>query len=378
MIVKSGTSSLHPLDTNIYGIRSSYSPSLSIRSTISSPPSRSMPLPTSVNVVDPRYLNLSTREPVTTVLTPTDFSPLPSLGLKDEEHIFAPATAAAPASQQYSLTYSLKETQSVIPPFEQFLESDSEGAFDPFVAFNTSDNVVFNGDKRDRVISLWDEGEFVSETFKDIGEENSFIATSFLSPPQSTSSPAAEERKPKKAGPVKLKKAGAKGDLEYANINMISGSVSGRASGEKQSDSSQAPASISQSQTSSNDGHVLTSNSDAPGQTPRAPVNRHGPKQSLAEDPFKTFVCTQCSRPFRRPEHLRRHYRSLHTHDKPFKCNECGKKFSRSDNLATHARTHGSVTTSCRSSNTANTPRTYATTRKTIQSSHPREMARRR
>jgi 5-methylcytosine-specific restriction endonuclease McrA len=73
-----------------------------------------------------------------------------------------------------------------------------------------------------------------------------------------------------------------------------------------------------------------------------APVNRRGRKQSLTEDPSKTFVCELCNRRFRRQEHLKRHYRSLHTHEKPFECNECGKKFSRSDNLAQHARTHGS------------------------------------
>ncbi|KAF4454368.1 zinc finger MSN2 4, partial [Fusarium albosuccineum] len=62
----------------------------------------------------------------------------------------------------------------------------------------------------------------------------------------------------------------------------------------------------------------------------------------LTEDPSKTFVCELCNRRFRRQEHLKRHYRSLHTQEKPFECNECGKKFSRSDNLAQHARTHGS------------------------------------
>jgi hypothetical protein len=73
-----------------------------------------------------------------------------------------------------------------------------------------------------------------------------------------------------------------------------------------------------------------------------APANRRGRKQSLTEDPSKTFVCELCNRRFRRQEHLKRHYRSLHTQEKPFECNECGKKFSRSDNLAQHARTHGS------------------------------------
>lgn len=69
--------------------------------------------------------------------------------------------------------------------------------------------------------------------------------------------------------------------------------------------------------------------------------NRRGRKQSLTEDPSKTFVCTLCSRRFRRQEHLKRHYRSLHTQEKPFECNECGKRFSRSDNLSQHQRTHG-------------------------------------
>lgn len=73
-----------------------------------------------------------------------------------------------------------------------------------------------------------------------------------------------------------------------------------------------------------------------------APTNRRGRKQSLTEDPSKTFVCELCNRRFRRQEHLKRHYRSLHTQDKPFECGDCGKKFSRSDNLAQHARTHGS------------------------------------
>ena len=72
------------------------------------------------------------------------------------------------------------------------------------------------------------------------------------------------------------------------------------------------------------------------------PVVRRGRKQSLTEDPSKTFVCNLCFRRFRRQEHLKRHFRSLHTQDKPFSCGECGKKFSRSDNLSQHARTHGS------------------------------------
>jgi len=76
-------------------------------------------------------------------------------------------------------------------------------------------------------------------------------------------------------------------------------------------------------------------------QSTREQAPRRGRKQSLTEDPSKTFACTLCSRKFRRQEHLKRHYRSLHTGEKPFECQDCGKKFSRSDNLAQHQRTHG-------------------------------------
>lgn len=64
------------------------------------------------------------------------------------------------------------------------------------------------------------------------------------------------------------------------------------------------------------------------------------PSDHPADAATKTFVCQHCSRRFRRQEHLKRHFRSLHTREKPFECNKCGKTFSRSDNLAQHARTH--------------------------------------
>jgi len=88
------------------------------------------------------------------------------------------------------------------------------------------------------------------------------------------------------------------------------------------------------------DGDVA--NADSPASPMNGqPIARRGRKQSLTDDPSKTFVCDICSRRFRRQEHLKRHHRSLHTGDKPFECHECGKKFSRSDNLSQHARTHG-------------------------------------
>ncbi|RCI11902.1 hypothetical protein L249_4208 [Ophiocordyceps polyrhachis-furcata BCC 54312] len=87
------------------------------------------------------------------------------------------------------------------------------------------------------------------------------------------------------------------------------------------------------------DSNASSGSEGAPTPAP-APTNRRGRKQSLTEDPSKTFVCELCNRRFRRQEHLKRHYRSLHTQEKPYECHECGKKFSRSDNLAQHSRTH--------------------------------------
>jgi hypothetical protein len=117
---------------------------------------------------------------------------------------------------------------------------------------------------------------------------------------------------------------------------MNSSAGSSPASSEQQSPS--------HANTGSDDKHKSespSSSENTPAALP-APANRRGRKQSLTEDPSKTFVCDLCNRRFRRQEHLKRHYRSLHTQEKPFECNECGKKFSRSDNLAQHARTHGS------------------------------------
>ena len=298
---------------------------------------------------DPRHLTVGSAEPVITVSTPTEFPPLPSLGFEEEENKLALAAAApTPISLQSSFTCTLEDTQTANPAFEPLLESDSEDEFNPFVAFTTSDSVAYNANKRQRVVSFSGEDEFVSESLEDFDEDERFAVAGFPSPPESTVyiASAMNTVKSKKKSARKLKKASTSSEssCDYADpINMASGCVTSRTGGQDQAGSSQpAPSSNSQSQTSSNDGHVVASSSDAQGQTPPAPVNRRGRKQSLTEDPSKTFVCTLCSRRFRRQEHLKRHYRSLHTHDKPFECNECGKRFSRSDNLAQHARTHGS------------------------------------
>lgn len=61
---------------------------------------------------------------------------------------------------------------------------------------------------------------------------------------------------------------------------------------------------------------------------------------SGADDEAKPFKCKECSKAFRRSEHLKRHIRSVHSSERPFACMFCEKKFSRSDNLSQHLKTH--------------------------------------
>ncbi|KAI1774038.1 hypothetical protein F4818DRAFT_442789 [Hypoxylon cercidicola] len=154
-------------------------------------------------------------------------------------------------------------------------------------------------------------------------EDNSSCAVTSL--PSSSNSPDPDSHKDKK-----IKKSKKESKKSGPIMNVAADSESGQ--GEDQ----QQPAQNDQADTSHNAG------SSESGSALPAPPNRRGRKQSLTEDPSKTFVCELCNRRFRRQEHLKRHYRSLHTQEKPFECHECGKKFSRSDNLSQHARTHGS------------------------------------
>lgn len=63
-------------------------------------------------------------------------------------------------------------------------------------------------------------------------------------------------------------------------------------------------------------------------------------KEADLLDRSKVFLCNYCSRRFKRQEHLKRHFRSLHTYEKPYYCSICHKKFNRADNLNQHLKKH--------------------------------------
>ncbi|KAI1660243.1 hypothetical protein F4813DRAFT_317465 [Daldinia decipiens] len=219
------------------------------------------------------------------------------------------------------------ELQHGLPTFEDISDLESE---DDFVNRLVNISEQSADLKRPRsgtcstTLSLGHESFFAESDF----DTEDTAATGLSSP---ASSSECESHKDKK---VKKSKKESRKSVPVMNVAADSSSA--------QSDEQQQQQQSAQNdatQASSNAGS--SSGSSAPTTLP-APPNRRGRKQSLTEDPSKTFVCELCNRRFRRQEHLKRHYRSLHTQEKPFECHECGKKFSRSDNLSQHARTHGS------------------------------------
>lgn len=272
------------------------------------------PVPRSVaseqDVCDPRNLSIGSA-------SAPEFPSLPSFcSGDDEEHTIL---LKGDREQQVQIaTPAELVNYGGLPTFEPIFELDVEDDFNGVVSYQGQD-VNYNGAKRQRLElqpTFEDDGFFSEESFSDDD-----LAQGGYSPPSSEfSAPeysAAAQTKPKR-------KAGKKELTQHSD----------QTSQEQDAE----PVSTSQSAEEENTESTATT----PAQT--GSVSRRGRKQSLTDDPSKTFVCTLCSRRFRRQEHLKRHYRSLHTHEKPFECSDCGKKFSRSDNLSQHQRTHGAGT----------------------------------
>lgn len=286
------------------------------------------------NFCDPRNLTVSST-------SSADFACLPTLCPGDEEHKLILRGDAVETKIESNVTAAPFVELTGLPAFEPLFELDTEDDFTGLVQFPSTQNVHFDGNKRQRTDVLpfsSEEDAFLSEeSFTDFEDE---LAVNGQLTPCDTESLSADDMAFVKASKKKLSKKFAKNSDNSESDSEYQGKTTSRGEAKKaQSGSSGQQQTTSQGQSGTSENAIASSSDD--GAPPTAPTSRRGRKQSLTEDPSKTFVCTLCSRRFRRQEHLKRHYRSLHTHEKPFECTDCGKKFSRSDNLSQHQRTHG-------------------------------------
>lgn len=330
---------------------------LSINSCPSLSPSPS-PVPRSAtsesevnDFCDPRNLLVDSQHTIHTSVA-VDFPPLPTLcSGDDEEHklILGGDLSLIKQEPQFSKPFesSLGSINIGLPSFDALSELDSENELATDLSRYSHIDTVYLGSKRQRLDLLsFDDEEFLSEdSFEDFEDVDQFASAGLITPPESCrssedSSVKMKSTKRRSQTKKSAKKGNSSGDASASDIRALQ---SHAADSSPEETSVAQNASAEESASTSTDSNAVTSGPDTSA-TSAQPIARRGRKQSLTDDPSKTFVCTLCSRRFRRQEHLKRHYRSLHTHDKPFECNECGKKFSRSDNLSQHSRTHGSGT----------------------------------
>ncbi|KAI9852172.1 MAG: hypothetical protein M1838_001635 [Thelocarpon superellum] len=307
---------------------------------------------------DPRELSVASTGDNSAPSLSTALLALPTLCPGDDEHklMLGGELSVVATTELSSFAFTEPTTSHGLPVFDEFSDLDSEDDFvNGLVDFTPTENVEYLGSKRQRTeATLFDTDSFFSEEDLDDFDVHTATAAGLPSPPSSrreSEDASATMRGAKKRSQVRKSKlseldaepsdSDSAVDMSRHSSAVPQNTAAPSSATPSQRDASGAQKSSgSQSQSGSSDGNAISSGSDAAVPTP-APVNRRGRKQSLTEDPSKTFVCELCSRRFRRQEHLKRHYRSLHTQEKPFECHECGKKFSRSDNLSQHARTHG-------------------------------------
>jgi hypothetical protein len=266
---------------------------------------------------------------VNSTLAP-EFSALPTLCAgedEDQKFVLKGATRSISPESNFEFQSQLCNT---LPSFDALSDLDSEDDFvNGLVNLGDCTAVQISRSRASSdALSLSPSSYLCGDDSEEFGE--AFGVDGFLSPPESCedSDSHRDKRQKKSKNPSK------------PSMSTATDSQSGSTQSQSPPSNQESPsgdANETKNESGSNSG------SENAGSTPLpAPTSRRGRKQSLTEDPSKTFVCDLCNRRFRRQEHLKRHYRSLHTQEKPFECADCGKKFSRSDNLAQHARTHGS------------------------------------
>ena len=282
---------------------------------------------------------------------PVDFPQLPTLcSGDDEEHKVILGGDSSLVKSQLCQPKQLDTTATTLaglPNFDSFSDLDSENEFVTDLTRFAPQDAPYVGNKRQRLdlISFDDDSLLSEDSFDDFDDNDQLARAVLLTPPETLLSSSEESsakmrstRKSRNLSKKTNRKSSVKTEAADSDVNFAHSHTAGSA--DQVSDSKEATSAQGSAAASSSDGNTAAS-STTPTTPSALPNARRGRKQSLTDDPSKTFVCTLCSRRFRRQEHLKRHYRSLHTHDKPFECNECGKKFSRSDNLSQHARTHG-------------------------------------
>ena len=278
-----------------------------------------------------------------------NFPPLPTLcSGDDEEHklILGGHSNFVKIETHLAKPFDISATTLAgLPHFDSFSDLDSENEFVTDLTRFTPENTLYFANKRQRLDSISFDGESLlsEDSYENFQDNDQFAQAGFLTPPESLRSsedPSAKmkvNKRPRNSAKTATRKNAIKSEVTDVDSNIAQSHAAGSAD---QASENKGTPSAQESAAASSDGNIAPS-STATTTSSTQPIARRGRKQSLTDDPSKTFVCTLCSRRFRRQEHLKRHYRSLHTHDKPFECNDCGKKFSRSDNLSQHARTHG-------------------------------------
>lgn len=256
--------------------------------------------------------------------SPVDFSALPTLCADDEDDI---SGSFVVAKTEEDLKVTVLDA-SALPTYEPGCLFDLDTEDDSSISQFSPTDVTFLDCHPER-------NDLVHFSDEEVSDASSDFESELLVTPCDSEVFSMADVKPLR----KRAKRSPRTEAEEADSDYASQPEAATPSTPVQEDTKQPHTPAGNGNT---DTAITSSSEDGPNSAHPQPSNRRGRKQSLTDDPSKTFACTLCSRRFRRQEHLKRHYRSLHTHEKPFECADCGKKFSRSDNLAQHQRTHGS------------------------------------